>query len=252
MLNVLIPIDFSSTSYNAMSYAIEFQKEFTFSITCMHAFKENKPRRRIDKFNTHFPFEFKINLIKGDLFSCFEHYENRNKIDLIIMGTKGAQGIKKLFKGSNTRNLMLQTNTPILIIPEDTQYEPLNKILWASDFKPMINPSALDLLKKIALSTDSSIRIAHVKTSDKEPDLHTRTEKKWEDDYFGRDIRHSFKKIRHSSVSKGIKFYLNHKDDNSLLVLIRRKHGFLDKLFRKNHSEEFAQSPTLPVMILHE
>ena len=252
MLNVLIPIDLSNTSYSAMSYAIEFQKEFNFSITCMHAFKANKPRRRVEKFKTHFPFEFNLKLIQGDLFSCFEHYENRNRIDLIIMGTKGAQGIKKLFKGSNTSNLMLQTNTPILIIPEDTHYEPLNKILWASDFKPMINPSALDLLKKIALSTDSSVRIAHVKTSNKKPDSHTKSEKKWEDDYFGRDIRHSFKKIRRSSVSKGIKFYLNHKDDNSLLVLIRREHGLLDKLFRKNHSEEFAQSPTLPVMIIHE
>jgi nucleotide-binding universal stress UspA family protein len=45
---------------------------------------------------------------------------------------------------------------------------------------------------------------------------------------------------------------LNHKHDNSLLVLIRRERGLLDKLFRKNHSEEFAQSPTLPVMIIHE
>ena len=116
----------------------------------------------------------------------------------------------------------------------------------------MINPSALDLLKNIALSADSIVRIAHVKTSNKKPNSHTKSEKKWEDDYFGREIRHSFKKIRRSSVSKGIKFYLNHKDDNNLLVLIRREHDFLDKLFRKNHSEEFAQSPTLPVMIIHE
>ena len=252
MLNVLIPIDFSKTSYSAMSYAIEFQKEFNFSITCLHAYKKNKPRRRVEKFKTYFRSEFRLELIEGDLFSGFEFYENRNTIDLIIMGTKGAQGIKKLFKGSNTSNLMLQTNTPILIIPEKTHYESLNKILWASDFKPLINPNSLDLLKKIALDTGSSIRIAHVKTSNKKTNSQARIEKRWEDQYFGREIRHSFKKIRRSSVSKGINFYLNHKDDNDLLVLIRRQHGFMDKLFRKKHSEEFAQSPTLPVMIIHE
>tara|TARA_Y100000739_G_scaffold227981_1_gene238672 strand:- start:301 stop:1008 length:708 start_codon:yes stop_codon:yes gene_type:complete len=235
-----------------MSYAIEFQKEFNFSITCIHAFKTNKPRRRVEKFKTHFPSEFKFKLIKGDLFSCFKYYENTHKIDFVIMGTKGAQGIKKLFKCSNTKKIMLQTITPILIIPEESRYESLNKILWASDFKPIINPSALDLLKEIALSIDSSVRIAHVKTSNKKNDSYKKSEKKWEDDYFGKEIRHSFKKIKRSSVSKGIKFYLNHKDDNNLLVLIRREHGFLDKLFRKNHSEEFAQSPTLPVMIIHE
>ncbi len=235
-----------------MSYAIEFQKEFNFKITCMHAFKSEKPRRRVLKFKNHFPHEYKLKLIKGNLFSSFENYQRENKIDLIIMGTKGAQGIKKLFKGSNASNLMLQTRIPLLIIPEDTLYEPINKILWASDYKPMINPNGLDLLKKIALNTESSIRIAHVKTSKRKTNSNDKIEKKWEDDYLGRDVKHSFKKIRRSSVSKGIRFYLKHKDDNNLLVLIRRKHGLFDKIFRKKHSEEFAKSPTLPVMIIHE
>ncbi len=168
------------------------------------------------------------------------------------MGTKGAQGLKKLFKGSNASNLMLQTDIPILIVPEESEYESLNKILWASDYKPIVNPEALNLLKDIALDTGSTIRIAHVKTSDKKSDSEERLEKRWEDHYFGKEVRHSFKKIRRSTVSKGIKFYLDHKDDNNLLVLVRREYGFLDKLFRKNHAEEFAQSPTLPVMIIHE
>lgn len=252
MLNIFIPIDFSNTSYSALQYAFDFQKEFNFSITCMHAYDEKRPKKRVKKLKEKFPFEFDLELIKGDLFSSFEYYEKRNKIDLIIMGTKGAQGIKKLFKGSNASNLMLQTDTPILIIPEDSEYESINKILWASDYKPMINNSRLDLLKSIAISTESTVRIAHVKTSNKKSDSEERLEKRWEDHFFGREVRHSFKKIRRSSVSKGIKFYLDHKDDNNLLVLVRREYGFMDKIFRKNHAEEFAQAPTLPVMIIHE
>lgn len=252
MLNVIIPIDFSDTSYNAMKYALEFQKEFGFSITCMCTYNDKKPKKKIEKFKIAFTSKFDLKLIKGDLFSSFNSYVKKNKTDLIIMGTKGAQGIKKLFKGSNASKLMLQTNIPILIIPEKSNYESLNKILWASDYKPMINAKGLELLKRIAISTNSTVRIAHVKTTDKKSDTNTRLEKRWEDNYFGREVRHSFKKIRRSSVSKGIKFYLNHKGDNNLLVLVRRKYGFLDKLFRKNHAEEFAQSPTLPVMIIHE
>jgi len=235
-----------------MKYALEFQKEFDFSITCMNAYDEKKPKKRLKKFQENFETEFDIELIKGDLFSVFNTYVKKNKTDLIIMGTKGAQGLKKLFKGSNASNLMLQTDIPILIIPEESEYEPLNKILWASDYKPMVNPEALNLLKDIALNTGSTIRIAHVKTSGKKSDLEERLEKRWEDHYFGKEVRHSFKKIRRSTVSKGIKFYLDHKDDNNLLVLVRREYGFLDKLFRKNHAEEFAQSPTLPVLIIHE
>lgn len=235
-----------------MEYTLAFQKEFNFRITCIHAFDDKKPKKRVEKFKKHFPKEFDIELIKGDLFSVFKGYVKRNKTDLVIMGTKGAHGLKKLFKGSNTSKLMLQTDIPLLIVPEKSTYESINKIMWASDFKPMVNPKGLNMLKNIALSTKSTVRIAHVKTSDKQSEKDQRQEKRWEDSFFGREVKHSFKKIRRSTVSKGIKFYLKRKEDNNLLVLVRREYGFMDKLFRKNHAEEFAQAPTLPVMIIHE
>lgn len=252
MLNILIPIDFSTTSYNAMKYALAFQREFKFSITCMNAYAENKPKKSVKKFRESFGHDFDLELIKGGLFSAYKSYTRKNKTNLVIMGTKGVQGLKKLFKGSNASNLMLQTDIPVLIVPEESKYETINKIMWASDFKPMVNPDALNLLKDIAISTESTVRIAHVKTSDKKSELEKREEKRWEDSFFGKEVRHSFKKIRRSSVSKGIKFYLKKKEDNNLLVLIRREYGFMDKLFRKNHAAEFAQSPMLPIMIIHE
>ena len=235
-----------------MEYALAFQKEYNFSITCMNAFDGNKPNRRVKKFKDFFQTEFDLELIKGDLFTAYKSYIKRNKIDLVIMGTNGAQGLKKLFKGSNASNLMLQTAIPLLIIPEDSNYESINKIMWASDFKPLANPNALNLLKDIAFSTESTVRIAHVKTTKKQSESQKQQEKRWEDSFFGKEVKHSFKKIRRSTVSKGIKFYLERKEDNNLLVLVRREYGFLDKLFRKSHAEEFAKSPTLPVMIIHE
>lgn len=252
MLNVLIPIDFSETSLNALRYALSFQKEFPFEITCMHAYDENKPKRRLEKFQAEFGKELEFDLVKGDLFEAFKKYTSRTKVDLIIMGTIGAFGIKRLFMGSNTSKLMLQITIPLLIIPQERKYESIKKIMWASDFKPLVNPDAMDFLKDIARALESSVRVAHVKTSDKKKDYEQTLEMKREDHFLGKDVKHSFKKIRRSSVSKGIRFYLDHKDDNDLLVLIRREYGFLDKLFRKNHAEEFACEPLLPVMIIHE
>lgn len=252
MINVLIPVDFSPTSDNAVDYAVQFKEEFELSITCMNAFSRVKPKTEVKKLLAKYPRKFSIELIEGDLFSGFKDYISYNKVDLIIMGTKGAQGLKKLFLGSNTSKLMLQTSIPILIVPEEAKFESISKILWASDFKPIVNIGALNLLKKIALETDSTVRIAHVKTSDKKTEGKLKMQKSWEDKFFGEEVKHSFKKIRRSTVSKGIRYYLDKKDDNQLLVLVRREYGFLDKLFRKDHTEEFANEPTLPVMIIHE
>lgn len=147
---------------------------------------------------------------------------------------------------------MLQTSIPILIIPEHVEYECISKIVWASDFKPVSNLSSLELIKDIAVELESTVRIAHVKTNDEKSPSEIKREKSWEDKFFGHDVKHSFKNIRRSSVSKGINYYLDHKEDNNLLVLVRREYGFLDRMFKKNHAEEFAKEPRLPLMIIHE
>ncbi|NQY66186.1 MAG: hypothetical protein HRT72_00455 [Flavobacteriales bacterium] len=64
------------------------------------------------------------------------------------------------------------------------------------------------------------------------------------------EIKHSFKKIRRSTVSKGINYYLNLKGDNDLLVLIRREYHFIDGMFRKDNTHDFACAPELPIMVI--
>jgi nucleotide-binding universal stress UspA family protein len=103
-----------------------------------------------EKLKNKFDDKFDFQVVSGDLHSAFEQYIANNKVDIIIMGTKGAQGLKNMFKGSNTSKLMLQTAIPILIIPEHVKHESIAKIVWASDFKPVTNLSSLALLKDIA------------------------------------------------------------------------------------------------------
>ena len=252
MLNALIPIDISGTAYNAMKYAFEFQKDFNFHVTCINAYKGSKPRGEMKRLKNNFTNEFDFELILGNLYSAFDKYITANKVDIIIMGTNEAKGLINLFKGSNASRIMMQTSIPILIIPEHVKYENISKIVWASDLQPVSNLTSLGLIKEIALELESTVRIAHVKTSNEKSTSDVKIHQSWEDSFFDKDVRHSFKKIRKSSVIKGINYYLDQKDDNNLLVLIRREHGLIDKLFKKSHAEEFAKEPRLPVMIIHE
>ena len=115
-------------------------------LVCMRTKVINQKEKLKNKFDDKFDFQ----VVSGDLHSAFEQYIANNKVDIIIMGTKGAQGLKNIFKGSNTSKLMLQTAIPILIIPEHVKHESIAKIVWASDFKPVTNLSSLALLKDIA------------------------------------------------------------------------------------------------------
>src|SRR5690606_34977233 len=40
---------------------------------------------------------------------------NKNKVDLIIMGSHGASGFKEMFIGSNTEKVVRTSNTPVLV-----------------------------------------------------------------------------------------------------------------------------------------
>ena len=67
-----------------------FKKDFDFSITCMHAYKGSKPREKITELNKYFNTDIDLEVISGDLNTAFEKYISTNKVDIIIMGTKGS------------------------------------------------------------------------------------------------------------------------------------------------------------------
>lgn len=49
----------------------------------------------------------------------------KEEINLVVMGTSGASGLNKLFLGSTSRDLISNTNLPILLIPPGTEFKPL-------------------------------------------------------------------------------------------------------------------------------
>ncbi|CAN5532599.1 hypothetical protein BH23BAC1_BH23BAC1_33470 [soil metagenome] len=56
-------------------------------------------------------------------------------IDLVVMGTTGATGLKEVFLGSNTSHAIENLDCPVLAIPEHTKFSPINKIFYATDFQ---------------------------------------------------------------------------------------------------------------------
>ena len=267
MKTILIPVDFSNTSLNALQYAFFLAQNMSFNLECLHAYKkknalngnstsESAILERLEKHikkakpetfqNKVIPHAFNGELVKG-----VASVSNKTKPELLVMGTKGVRGLKKILVGSNTTEVMASTDLTLLIVPESFRLNDIKFIMWASDLKPVNNKGALQLLISLAKRFDSEIRIVHVKTSDKKGSCEKHWEMQQESQLLD-DIKHSFKKIRRSTVSKGITYYLNLKKDNDLLVLVRREYNFLDSLFRKDRTHGFACNPEIPIMVIHE
>jgi nucleotide-binding universal stress UspA family protein len=263
MKRILVPVDFSVAAANALRYALNFSKPFGAEIICLHVTKETSAHAealsKLQKFIAENSLAassritVKNVVVNGILGNAVSEFLERKSIDLIVMGTKGAMGFQKVLSGSNTTDLLSSTSIPILIVPQGFAFSQINIILWASDFLKLTHSKALNPLVETALTYNAEVRIAHVKASDKHGSLSKHFETSHEHHYLEhKGVKHSLKKISGTDIVGGINYYLQKKGDNDILVMVRRKHGFLSRIFRRDHTYEFACNPTLPLLILPE
>jgi nucleotide-binding universal stress UspA family protein len=100
--------------------------------------------------------------------------DNR-EVDLIVIGTHGWGGIKKLLKGSTAEEIALLATTPVLTVgPNVSRASNFRRILYATDFSPAAE-HALPLALSLSETYDASLLFLHVNDcTGQEPPVDTR------------------------------------------------------------------------------
>jgi nucleotide-binding universal stress UspA family protein len=83
----------------------------------------------------------------GTLWATLESLVERHNIDLLVLGTHGASGVKKLVIGSGAEQVFRQARVPVLTVGPHVTGEPLYEaefrhILFATDFGPGVDREA--------------------------------------------------------------------------------------------------------------
>lgn len=141
MNKLLIPIDFSQYSENAIRYACSISAQNGQSIDLVHVFSShsnsylntteegqlNDPRvpeakEKMKEVVAWATQEFpEINIqsifLYGNLYDEIKALTNATEYDAVVMGTEGASGLEAVFIGSNTYDTILNTKTPVLAVP---------------------------------------------------------------------------------------------------------------------------------------
>ncbi|MEA5520834.1 universal stress protein [Limnoraphis robusta] len=158
-LRILVPIDFSELSLKALEVAASLGKHLTVKITPFHAYI---PVADIDGLyymgmviGSHANFSDIEPVIKDRLTQVAEDKVDKNLLtaplisvgnapqaiveeaknfDLVIMSTHGRTGFSRFLLGSVSEKVLRIAHTPILIVEEESVFEPLDKILVTTDF----------------------------------------------------------------------------------------------------------------------
>lgn len=84
-------------------------------------------------------------------------------IDLVIMGTHGASGIKEMFVGSNAEKIVRRATCPVITLKSDVKLANVKKITFASDFIKL-NTKAMAALKQMQHALDVTIDFVRINT----------------------------------------------------------------------------------------
>ena len=143
--NILVPVDGSEFSTRALEYAVQIVKRFNSKLTALHIvpslirydffmskkdYETNTPFNQVLQFaymeaqkwfedaREKIDVEFKTDVIIAEESIVKEiiEYSERENMDLIVIGTRGRTGFKKLFLGSVASGVLNFAHCPVLVV----------------------------------------------------------------------------------------------------------------------------------------
>lgn len=264
MNRVLVPVDFSETSVNALNYAIKLFDSSDLELTILHTYDvsssafrmksmdgilERDAQREMDtllaRVHKAYPkLAVETKIVKSKAITAITSLGNSGRYDFIVMGTKGASGLKEVFIGSVAGGVIAQSDTPVLIIPEDSDHHALDKIVLAMSGTPFSDPAIVAPLRHLASMHASKVTLLYV-ADDQKPDLEPVAETLEE---FSPTITYNYGR---GSVNEQINRYIE-RENAKLLCLVRTKKDFFDHLLNESVTLKQTFNSPVPLLILHD
>lgn len=188
MNKILVPTDFSKEAEYALKVAAQLSKTYGSEIYLLHLLE--LPIQEIDALSTYselpeamFFMEManqklealmasnyleglKVhvtikpdNALSGIIEKCKEH-----RIDMVIMGSHGATGLKEMFIGSIAEKVVRYSDIPVMVIKKDHDNFSVQNFVFASNFKKESKHTYKQAIK-IATLFDAKIHLLMVNTA---------------------------------------------------------------------------------------
>jgi nucleotide-binding universal stress UspA family protein len=267
---ILFPTDFSDIASNALDYAGSWAGRLDAELILLHV--QNNPygspaaeagsipldtvntrlvnsklESLLQDVTTRFGVRTRTHIEDGQPGDVIPRVARDTNTDLIVMGSAGASGYTQLFGTPLTTKVMAETRYPILIIPQEADYEPLRNWAYASDLQGR-EELVVDHLVQLASQLEAHVELLHVQ---KDPEV-SKTKGYILDNlrqrHAGSNL--SYKLLPGSHVLQEIDHYVEQKQPD-LLVMVRHDHSFWDRLFNRDKVAYSAARTNFPMLVLH-
>jgi len=187
MKRILVPTDLSEKATNASVLAIQLAEKMKAEIHFIHLMSIPVDWLHIQNHESMYPeitkevrkmnnelsewrdraeklgLTAKYYIHYNESHSGILKYAESNDIDLIVMGSKGASGIKEILIGSNTERIVRHAKCPVLVVKGLVDLNSIKKIMLPSDLGPNQKPVA-QLAKEWTAMCDAQLYIVKLNT----------------------------------------------------------------------------------------
>ena len=268
MKRIVVPTDFSETSWNAVAYAYGLAEHINGVLNLTHCYlpsavdvntltensikemKEDQLEEFYQKVNSTWVGEksskpaiaktFKLGFPVEEIVKLAEEEDA-----FIVMGSTGDTGAFKKFFGSISTTVAQRSDQPVFIIPPKAVFNPIKRIAYACDCDE-IPTDIMHTINKFAEMMGAEVHLIHVEDSD-EMDMYFDLIKTWKSHYPDAKVENHF--IKDEDVNHGLNQFVEDKEID-LLVMKHKQRGFLDNLFHKSETKQMSINSKTPLLVL--
>ncbi|NDV16735.1 universal stress protein [Muricauda sp. TY007] len=278
MKNVLVPTDFSENSIQALRYAQVLFSSLECNFYLLYvgtlldtkidaeSFQESdgEPTENTKKKLLDLVKECRKHSIEANHFffalheygfftSTIKKHIAEQNIDLIVMGTKGASGIKEKILGSNAGDVITKVQCNTLIVPDQVKLSKPREIAFPTDFNIFYSLRILHPMEEMVELGKSKLRVMNaLKEGDS---LNKEQEKNKEHllDFLEDTLpeAYSMHTITNQKVKPAIQCFMESREID-MIVMVAKNLNFIQQILFDSIVEQISFHTKVPFFVIHE
>jgi nucleotide-binding universal stress UspA family protein len=275
MRTIVVPVDFSAVSNNALHYAAEFAASISASVSLVHIcvppmviaegpvplitmgelVTEAETRMQKLKITLSEKTDGQVQIYSevrtGGIMHEIKGFCNDRKPYAVVMGTHGVGKMERLIFGSTTLAAIKKLDWPLIVVPDEAKFRAIHSIGLACDFKQVLETAPVEEIRNIVKDFKADLHVLYINHPEKDvysPELIQESAQLQE--MIG-DLNPKYHFVEHENVDEGLSKYAD-EYMLDLLIVIPKKHGLVDRIFGHSHTKELTLHTHVPLMAVHE
>jgi nucleotide-binding universal stress UspA family protein len=261
MHKVIIPVDFSETSLNAVRYTAkmlagrddveaiiyhnyETNSDLDISLIYQETLKKEFHRAGVPNVKCEHD-------MGGDLVDNISSLAHSTRAAMVIMGITGKSAIRQIMFGSNTLRLIDKNLYPVMIIPPDASYTGMTNVAFASDLKNVEVTTPAALISSVLAIFNPKLHIINVSKehfTTPPPELLEERDKLRK---MFSDFETEFYFITSSDFFEALDTFTREKKID-VLVTVPKHQSNSNSLFKTTHTKRLAYNSQIPILAAHQ